>query len=68
MVSKLTAASFLVVGERSGVVELFPCEDESLLFGRDSLLVLDLSLDIGDCHRLTRLGVDSERSAEGFIT
>ena len=38
----------VVVGEGSSVFELFSSEDESLLIGRDSFFVLDLSLDIVD--------------------
>ena len=36
----------VVVGEGSAVFELLSSEDESLLIGRDSFLVLDLGLDI----------------------
>ena len=38
----------VVVGEGSTVLELLSSEDESLLIWWDSLLVLDLSLDILD--------------------
>ena len=38
----------VVVGEGSTVLELLSGEDESLLVGRNSLLVLDLSLDVFD--------------------
>ena len=38
----------VVVGEGSTVLELLSGEDESLLVGRNSLLVLDLSLDVVD--------------------
>jgi streptomycin 6-kinase len=38
----------VVVGEGSAVFELLSSEDESLLIGRDTLLVLDLGLDILD--------------------
>jgi hypothetical protein len=38
----------VVVGKGSSVFKLFTCEDESLLIGRDTFLVLDLSLDILD--------------------
>ena len=38
----------VVVGEGSAVFELLTSEDESLLIWRDTLLVLDLSLDIFD--------------------
>ena len=36
----------VVVGKGSAVLELLSCKDESLLVGRDALLVLDLGLDI----------------------
>jgi len=38
----------VVVGEGASVLELLPGEDETLLIGGDSLLVLDLGLDIVD--------------------
>ena len=38
----------VVVGESSSVLELLTSEDESLLVGRDTLLVLDLGLDVLD--------------------
>jgi len=36
----------VVVGKSSSVFKLFSSEDESLLIGRDSFLILDLGLDI----------------------
>ena len=36
----------VVVGEGSSVFELFSSEDQSLLIGRDTFLILDLSLDV----------------------
>uniref|UniRef100_A0A8D9FKS3 Uncharacterized protein n=1 Tax=Cacopsylla melanoneura TaxID=428564 RepID=A0A8D9FKS3_9HEMI len=36
----------VVVGQSSSIFQLFSGKDQSLLVGRDSLLVLDLSLDI----------------------
>merc|ERR1719352_1269098 len=36
----------VVVGESASVLELLASEDESLLIGRDTFLVLDLSLDV----------------------
>jgi hypothetical protein len=39
----------VVVGEGSAVFQLLSSEDESLLIGRDTFLVLDLSLDIINC-------------------
>jgi len=36
----------VVVAESTSVLELLSSEDESLLIGRDALLVLDLSLDV----------------------
>merc|ERR1712032_951507 len=38
----------VVVGEGAAVLELLASEDESLLIGRDALLVLDLGLDVVD--------------------
>ena len=38
----------IVVAQSSVVFELFACEDESLLVWGDSLLVLDLCLDVVD--------------------
>jgi len=39
----------VVVRQRTAVFELLAGEDQALLVGRDSLLVLDLALDIVDC-------------------
>jgi hypothetical protein len=36
----------VVVSEGSAVLKLLACKDQSLLVGRDSLLVLDLGLDV----------------------
>jgi hypothetical protein len=48
----------VVVGEGATVFELFAGEDESLSIGRNSLLVLDLLLDIVDgIARLKNMGV-----------
>ena len=38
----------VVVGEGASVLELLSCEDQSLLIGGNSLLVLDLGLDVLD--------------------
>ena len=35
----------VIVGENAGLVELLPCENESLLVAWDAFLVLNLSLD-----------------------
>ena len=48
----------VVVGEGSTVFELLASEDESLLVGRDALLVLDLSLDVVDSIRWLDLESD----------
>ena len=48
----------VVVGEGSAVFELLASEDESLLIGRDALLVLDLGLDVVD--RVRRLDLESD--------
>merc|ERR1711964_785315 len=54
----------VVVRERSTVLELTR-EDETLLLRGDSLLVLDLSLDILD--RVVRLHIECDRlTGEGF--
>lgn len=39
----------VVVRQRTAVFELLAGEDQALLVGRDSFLVLDLALDIVDC-------------------
>ena len=39
----------VVVTKGSSVLELFAGEDQSLLIGRDSLLILDLGLHVLDC-------------------
>jgi hypothetical protein len=39
----------VVVRQRTAVFELLASEDQALLVGGDSLLVLDLALDIVDC-------------------
>ena len=39
----------VVVRQRTAIFELLAGEDQALLVGRDSLLVLDLALDIVDC-------------------
>ena len=38
----------VVVGQRSAILQLLPSENEALLVRRDSLLILDLGLDIVD--------------------
>ena len=38
----------VVVRKSTTVLELFPSEDEALLVGRDTLLVLDFGLDVID--------------------
>ena len=55
----------VVVRKRSAVLELLSGEDESLLIGRDSFLVLDLSLDSFDGVR--RLNIEGDGlSGEGL--
>ena len=39
----------VVVRQRTAIFELLAGEDQALLVGRDSLLVLDLALDIVNC-------------------
>merc|ERR1712157_269037 len=38
----------VVIGKSAAILELLASKDESLLIGRDALLVLDLSLDVVD--------------------
>ena len=55
----------VVVREGSAVFQLLSSENESLLVGRDALLVLNLSLDIFNGVR--RLNVEGDSFAgEGF--
>jgi hypothetical protein len=42
---------YVVVWEHSAVFQSFSSEDESLLVGRDSFLILDLGLDLGNAVR-----------------
>jgi len=42
----------VIVGEGATILELLAGEDESLLVGRDTLLVLDFGLDVLDGVRL----------------
>ena len=51
----------VVVAEGSAVLELLAGEDEALLIGGDSLLILDLGLDVVDS--VGRLDVESDRLA-----
>ena len=55
----------VVVGEGSAIFELLSGEDESLLIGWDSFLVLNLGLDIVDC--VCWLDIKSDGlSSQGF--
>jgi len=55
----------VVVGQGSSVLELFSSEDESLLVGGDSFLVLDLGFDIFDC--VSRFNIEGDGfSGKGF--
>ena len=38
----------VVVGQRTAILKLLASEDQTLLVGRDALLILDLRLDIID--------------------
>jgi len=57
---------YVIVGERTTVLELFTSKYEALLIGRDALLVLDFGLDVVDGvgrlnlerNRLAREGLD----------
>jgi len=65
----------VVVAEGAAVLELLASEDETLLIGRDALLVLDLSLDVVDGVRrldlesdgLTRKGLDENLHDKTFF-
>merc|ERR1719222_1121256 len=48
----------VVVGEGASVLQLLPCKDETLLVRRNSLLVLDLGLDILNSVRWLHLQSD----------
>ena len=48
----------VVVAEGAAILELLAGEDEALLVGRDTLLVLDLGLDIVD--RVRRLDLKGD--------
>ena len=49
----------VVVAEGAAIFKLLASEDQTLLIGRDALLVLDLSLDIIDSVRRLDLESDS---------
>merc|ERR1719461_808902 len=51
----------VVIGEGTTILKLFSGEDESLLIGRDSLLVLNLGLYVGNGVR--RLHIQGDRLA-----
>ena len=55
----------VVVAQGSSIFELLPGEDQTLLVRGDSLLVLDLGLDVVDCVRGLDLEGDS-LAREGF--
>jgi hypothetical protein len=48
----------VVVGKRAAILKLLAGENETLLVGRDALLVLDLGLDIVD--RVRRLNLEGD--------
>jgi len=55
----------IIIRKRSSIFELLSSEDQSLLLWRDTFLVLDLSLDVGD--GVVRLYIQSNRfSCEGL--
>jgi hypothetical protein len=39
----------VIIREGAAILELFTSENEALLIGRDTFLVLNLALDIVDC-------------------
>ena len=51
----------VVVTQRAAVLELLASEDEALLIGGDTLLILDLGLDVVDGVR--RLYIEGDRLA-----
>jgi hypothetical protein len=51
----------IVVRQRPVVLQLLTCEDKPLLIRRDSLLVLDLRLDV--LNRVARLNFERDRLA-----
>jgi len=55
----------VVVAEGSTVLQLLSSEDESLLIGRDSFLILDLLFDVVDRVRALNLEGDG-LSSQGF--
>ncbi len=55
----------VVIGQGSAILQLLSSEDESLLVGRNTFLVLDLSLDVLD--GVSRLNVEGDGFAgKGF--
>uniref|UniRef100_A0A914KS88 Uncharacterized protein n=1 Tax=Meloidogyne incognita TaxID=6306 RepID=A0A914KS88_MELIC len=46
------------IGQRTTILQLLPCEDETLLLRGDPLLLLDLGLDILDGVRLLHIQGD----------
>jgi len=55
----------VVVGQGAAILELLAGEDESLLIGRNALLVLDLSLHVLNC--VAGLHIESDRlTCEGL--
>ena len=55
----------VVVGESATVLELLSSEDQTLLIGRDTFLVLDLGLDVFD--RVRRLNIEGDSlSSQSF--
>ena len=68
----------VIVAERAPIFKLFPCENETLLIRWDTLLILDLSLDVVNGVRgfdiksdgLARKGLHENlrRNKEGFNT
>merc|ERR1712193_81423 len=55
----------VVIGECTSILKLFACEDQALLIGWNSFLVLDFGLDI--VNRVAGLDVESNRLAgQGF--
>ena len=51
----------VVIRQGSGILQLFPCEDQSLLFRWNSLFILNFGLDVLD--RVVRLDIQRNRFA-----
>ena len=48
----------VVVAQRSAILQLFACENQTLLVGRNAFLILDLGLHVVD--RIARLDLEGD--------